>query len=173
MAAAPSRRVRSTWDAFENLFSGYAQCVMWPDVFDSSELGFERFIGRRNDVIFFFEGHKHLLDLERGLSEEVAAWSVCGSFDKSEELIFRNEKFSINLLQQREMSDELFRESGNGIGEVSDRRENVDGLVGTADRVSASTGAAHVRGASRSVGTSLTNGLRPAVRRALCRGRLG
>lgn len=99
--------------------------------------------------------------------------SICGSFDKSEELIFRSEEFSIHFLHECEMSDELFGESGNGIGEVSNRRKNVDGLVGTTDRVSARTRAAHVRGASRRVRTSLANRLGPTVRRTLCRGRLG
>ncbi|KAI6769952.1 hypothetical protein HG530_004581 [Fusarium avenaceum] len=99
--------------------------------------------------------------------------SIGGSFDESEELIFGSEKFGIDLLEKREVSNKLFGERSNSIGEVRNRRENVDGLVGTADRVSAGTRAAHVRSASRRIRASLANWLRPAVRRVLRCGRLG
>ena len=49
---------------------------VWPDIFNSNELGFECFIRRANDVVLLFERNQHFLDLKRGLSEKMAARQV-------------------------------------------------------------------------------------------------
>jgi hypothetical protein len=107
----------------------------------------------------------------------VRAWlgegSISGGGDKSKELLLGRKKFGIDFLEKSEMANQLLGEGGDAVGEVGDRWEDVDGLVAAADRVSTSTRATHSRGASRRVRPSLADWLRPALRQALRRRRLG
>lgn len=103
-----------------------------------------------------------------------------GGVDELEQRLLGSEDLGVDLLQEREVSDDVFGEGCNGIGEVGNSRKDVDGLfvaLAACERLATTGSTGGNRSRSRRVYSSLADWLGPSTGRtsgfgSQCFGRL-